>query len=297
MWVTSMVRRTLPPLTTLRAFEAAARLLSFKAAAEELRVTQSAISHQVASLERNLGTPLFLRLPGRVELSEAGAVYFPVVQEALDRIALTTDLIRQSDAPTSLTVQVYVTVAVRWLIPRLQTFKETSPEVAVNLDASLLDWEFNPDRADIGFIYTRAPNRPNLTYTLLRREQLVGVCSPAIAKAIAAPDDLRHFSFLSVSGNTDDAASWAASVGASGLSQKSSPLFDSNLLAIEAAANGQGVVVVPRFLVEGDIANGNLVAPLASDLMQPGGWYLVHLERRGREKAIRKFLQWIQGQA
>lgn len=291
-----MVRRTLPPLTTLRAFEAAARLVSFKAAAEELRVTQSAISHQVASLERHLGTPLFLRLPGRVELSEAGAVYFPVVQDALDRIALTTDLIRQTNAPTALTVQVYVTVAVRWLIPRLQTFKAASPEIAVNLDASLLDWEFNPDRADIGFIYTRTPNRPGHTYTLLRRERLVGVCAPAIAKAIGTPDDLRHFSFLSVSGNTEDAAIWAGSVGASGLSQKSSPLFDSNLLAIEAAANGQGVVVVPEFLVAGDIASGNLVAPLASEVMQPGGWYLVHLERRGGEKAIHKFLHWIQNQ-
>jgi len=288
-----MVRRTLPPLTTLRAFEAAARLLSFKAAAEELRVTQSAISHQVASLERNLGTPLFLRLPGRVELSEAGTTYFPVVQEALDRISLVTDLIRQNNTPTALTVQVYVTVAVRWLIPRLQAFKEASPEIAVNLDASLLDWEFNPDRADIGFIYTRAPNRPGHTYTLLRRERLVGVCAPAIARAIRTPEDLRHFSFLSVSGNTEDAATWAASVGASGPSQKSQPLFDSNLLAIEAAISGQGVVVVPHFLVEADIAAGTLVAPLPSDVMQPGGWYLVHQERRGNEKAVRKFLQWI----
>jgi LysR family glycine cleavage system transcriptional activator len=288
-----MVRRTLPPLTTLTAFEAAARLLSFKAAAEELRVTQSAISHQVASLERKLGTPLFLRLPGRVELSQEGAIYFPVVQDALDRIALTTDLIRQTNTPASLTVQVYVTVAVRWLIPRLQAFKRASPEIAVSLDASLLDWEFNPDRADIGFIYTRAPNRPNLTYSLLLRERLVGVCAPVVASAVKAPEDLRQVSFLTVSGTTEDAATWAASVGAIGFSQKAAPLFDSNLLAIEAAISGQGVVVVPEFLVERDLANGNLVAPLESEVMQPGGWYLVHLERRGSEKAIRKFMQWI----
>ncbi|RVO92174.1 LysR substrate-binding domain-containing protein, partial [Sinorhizobium meliloti] len=136
----------------------------------------------------------------------------------------------------------------------------------------------------------------NLTYTLLRRERLVGVCSPAIGKAIKTAEDLRHFSFLSVSGTTEDAEIWAASVGVTGLSQKSSPLFDSNLLAIEAAANGQGVVVVPKFLVEGDIANGNLVAPLTSDVMQPGGWYLVHLQRRASEKAVRKFLEWIKSQ-
>ncbi|WP_429130942.1 LysR substrate-binding domain-containing protein [Ensifer sp. 4252] len=283
-------------MTTLRAFEAAARLLSFKAAAEELRVTQSAISHQVASLERNLGIPLFVRLPGRVELSKEGALYFPVVQDALDRIALTTDLIRQTNTPASLTVQVYVTVAVRWLIPRLQRFKEASPEIAISLDASLLDWEFNPDRADIGMIYTQAPNRPSVTYTLLRQEKLVGVCSPDIASAIKAPEDLRHFPFLAVSGTTGDAETWAASVGATGLSQKTSPLFDSNLLAIEAAISGQGVVVVPEFLVGPDLSSGALVAPLHSDVMQPGGWYLTHLERRGNEKAIRKFLQWIRSQ-
>ncbi|WP_245290456.1 LysR substrate-binding domain-containing protein [Shinella sp. DD12] len=281
----------------MRAFEAAARLMSFKAAAEELRVTQSAISHQVASLERSLGTPLFVRLPGRVELSAEGAIYFPVVQEALDRISLTTDLIRQANTPASLTVQVYVTVAVRWLIPRLQTFKEGFPEIAINLDASLLDWEFNPDRADMGFIYTRTPNRPSLTYTLLRRERLVGVCAPAMARSIPTPQDLKRISFLAVSGTSEDATTWIASVGASGVSQKSAPLFDSNLLAIEAAINGQGIVVVPHFLVEADIAAGTLVAPLASDVMQPGGWYLVHQERRGAEKAIRKFLQWIQNLA
>lgn len=292
-----MVRRTLPPLTTLRAFEAAARLMSFKSAAEELRVTQSAISHQVASLERSLGTPLFARLPGRVDLSAEGAIYFPVVQEALDRISLTTDFIRQANKPASLTVQVYVTVAVRWLIPRLQTFKEGFPEIAINLDASLLDWEFNPDRADMGLIYTRTPNRPSLTYTLLCRERLVGVCSPAMARSIAVPQDLKRISFLAVSGTSEDAATWINNVGASGVSQKSAPLFDSNLLAIEAAINGQGIVVVPHFLVEADIAAGTLVAPLSSDVMQPGGWYLVHQERRGDEKAIRKFLQWIQNLA
>lgn len=291
-----MVRRTLPPLSTLKAFEAAARLRSFKEASEELSVTQSAISHQVASLERNLGISLFRRLPGRVELSQEGELYFPVIQDALDRIALTTDLIRQIHTAAALTIQVYVTVAVRWLIPRLQKFKETSPEIAVSLDASLLDWEFNPDRADIGLIYTRTPNRPNVAYTLLRRERLVAVCAVDVASAIASPDDLRHFAFLAVAGTTEDASIWAGSVGFPGLVQKNSPVFDSNLLAIEAAINGQGVVVVPEFLVEADLANGRLMIPVHSDAMQPGGWYLACLQRRSNEKAIRKFLEWIQHQ-
>lgn len=291
-----MTTRTLPPLSTLKVFESAARLRSFKSAAEELNLTQSAISHQIASLERYLGTSLFRRLPGRVELSEKGELYFPVIQDALDRIALTTDLIREQETPRSLTVQVYVTVAVRWLIPRLQTFKEASPEIAVSLDASQLDWEFNPARADVGIIYTRTPDRPNVTYTLLRRERLMAVCSKEIAKAIASPEDLRHFPFLAISGVSEDSLIWAESVGLSGLVQKNSPHFDSYLLAIEAAINGQGVVVVPEFLVEADVRSGSLVIPIDSDVMQPGAWYFTHVQRRGHEQPINSFLNWILSQ-
>jgi len=291
-----MISRSLPPLSTLKVFESAARLRSFKSAAEELSLTQSAISHQIASLERYLGTALFCRLPGRVELNEKGELYFPVIQDALDRIALTTDLIREKQTQTSLTVQVYVTVAVRWLIPRLQKFKEASPEIAVSLDASLLDWEFNPARADVGIIYTRTPDRPNLTYTLLRQERLVAVCSKDIAKTIATPDDLRRVPFLAISGTTEDSSIWARSIGLPNPLQKNAPRFDSCLLAIEAAISGQGVVVVPEFLVETDLRLGTLVIPVQTDVMQPGGWYLAYLQRRGDEQPIRRFLEWIQTQ-
>jgi LysR family glycine cleavage system transcriptional activator len=271
-------------------------LRSFKGAAEELSLTQSAISHQIASLERYLGTALFCRLPGRVELNEKGELYFPVIQDALDRIAFTTDLIREKQTQTALTVQVYVTVAVRWLIPRLQAFKEASPEIAVSLDASLLDWEFNPARADVGIIYTRTPDRPNLTYTLLKQERLVAVCSKDLAKTINSPEDLRQIPFLAISGTTEDALMWAQSIGLANLVQKNAPRFDSSLLAIEAAISGQGVVVVPEFLVEADLRTGSLVIPVQTQVMQAGGWYLAHVQRRGDEQPIRRFLEWIRSQ-
>jgi LysR family glycine cleavage system transcriptional activator len=291
-----MIQRSLPPLSTLKVFESAARLRSFKGAAEELSLTQSAISHQIASLERYLGTALFCRLPGRVELNEKGELYFPVIQDALDRIAFTTDLIREKQTQTALTVQVYVTVAVRWLIPRLQAFKEASPEIAVSLDASLLDWEFNPARADVGIIYTRTPDRPNLTYTLLKQERLVAVCSKDLAKTINSPEDLRQIPFLAISGTTEDALMWAQSIGLANLVQKNAPRFDSSLLAIEAAISGQGVVVVPEFLVEADLRTGSLVIPVQTQVMQAGGWYLAHVQRRGDEQPIRRFLEWIRSQ-
>ncbi|CAI8858835.1 Glycine cleavage system transcriptional activator [compost metagenome] len=289
-----MIQRSLPPLSTLKVFESAARLRSFKGAAEELSLTQSAISHQIASLERYLGTALFCRLPGRVELNEKGELYFPVIQDALDRIALTTDLIREKQTQTALTVQVYVTVAVRWLIPRLQAFKEASPGIAVSLDASLLDWEFNPARADVGIIYTRTPDRPNLAYTLLKQERLVAVCSKDVAKVITTPEDLRQVPFLAISGTNEDSLMWAQSIGLPDLVQKNAPRFDSSLLAIEAAISGQGVVVVPEFLVEADLRTGSLVIPVQTQVMQAGGWYLAHVQRRGQEPPIRCFLEWIQ---
>jgi len=243
-----------------------------------------------------LGPRFFCRLPGRVELNEKGELYFPVIQDALDRIALTTDLIREKQTQTALTVQVYVTVAVRWLIPRLQAFKEASPGIAVSLDASLLDWEFNPARADVGIIYTRSPDRPNLTYTLLKQERLVAVCSKELAKTINTPEDLRQVPFLAISGTTEDSLVWAQSIGLANLAQKNAPQFDSSLLAIEAAISGQGVVVVPEFLVEADLRTGSLVIPVQTQVMQAGGWYLAHVQRRGDEQPIRRFLEWIQSQ-
>ena len=290
-----LTHRTLPPLSTLKVFEAAARLRSFKSAAVELNLTQSAVSHQIASLERNLGTRLFVRLPGRVELSSPGEIYFHTIQDALDRISLASDLVRQDTATASLTVQVYVTVAVRWLIPRLHDFKEKAPETTVSLDASLLDWEFNPDRADVGIIYTRETARPHVTYSFLRQERLVAVCTKDMAQAIRSPDDLRHVPLLAISGAAEDWTIWAASVGLPSLAP-SSPQFDSNLLAIEAAANGQGVVVVPEFVVEADLQSGKLVIPIITQITQPGSWYLAHLERRTKEPSISKFREWILAQ-
>lgn len=288
-----LTSRAFPPLSAIRVFEAAARLGSFKKAAEELNLTQSAVSHRIASLEHSLGTRLFDRLPGRVVLGPAGKIYFAVIQDALDRIATVTALIKERQGPAALTVQVYVTVAVRWLIPRLHAFREASPEIVLGLDASLLDWEFNPDKADVGIIYTQFPNRSDTTYTLLKRERLVAVCAPNLAGSIKRVEDLRHTPILSLSTGNDDWKFWAAAVKLDDMVNSKMPSFDSYLLAIEAAADGQGVAVVPEFLVEADVKTGKLVVAVPSDVLQPGGWYLTHLQRRRNEPAIRKFREWL----
>lgn len=290
-----MARRHLPPLMTLRAFEAAARLENFKHAAEELNVTQSAISHQIASLERDLGGLLFDRMPGRVVLNEKGRHYFLAVKDAIDRIASATDAIRCIEPRMELTIQVYVTVAVRWLIPRLQAFKAQAPATHVSLNAGLLDWDFNPDHADVGLVYVPKAKKINVFYQPWRQERLVSVCCPAMATRMKTADDIRHATFLSIDGTQDDVSSWTHNNGWFGGMQGKILHFDSYLLAIEAAVNGQGIAIVPEFLVENDIRQQRLVMTNTHSSVQPGRWFIACLKARKDEPAIKQFSTWLVG--
>ncbi len=130
------MKHRLPSLSAAKAFEAAARHLSFRAAAEELSVTHSAISHQVKSLEAQLAVPLFRRGPQSVSLTEAGKVLYPILREAFDNIADGADLVRSVESPREVTVQVYMTTAVYWLIPRLHEFQQRYPDIKVRLATS-----------------------------------------------------------------------------------------------------------------------------------------------------------------
>jgi LysR family transcriptional regulator, glycine cleavage system transcriptional activator len=277
----------LPPLASLRAFEAAARHLSFRAAADELSVTQSAISHQVAELERRLGVPLFHRRSRRVELTEAGATYQPYVREAFDRIAQGTALVTRSG--TTLDVQVYVTVAVRWLIPRLHDFTTTHPETRVRLNTSTFDWEFDETAGDVAIVCTERPDRPGLHATHLFDAQLTAVCSPALQ-----PIDLAQQTVLQLYTAPDEAEAWLRAAGLPGA--PSTTGFDSYLLAIEAAIDGQGLAVVPTFLVEADLRNGRLVAPSDVVIPQPRRWYMVCRAGQQHLPHVQAFTDWLQSQ-
>ncbi len=278
----------LPPLASLRAFEAAARHLSFRAAADELSVTQSAISHQVAELERRLGVSLFHRRSRRVELTEAGATYQPYVREAFDRIAQGTALVTRSGS--TLDVQVYVTVAVRWLIPRLHEFTTAHPDIRVRLNTSTFDWEFDETAGDVAIVCTDRPDRPGLHATHLFDAQLTAVCSPTLA-----PADLSRHALLQLYTAPEEADAWLRAAGLP-VAAAPSTRFDSYLLAIEAAIEGQGVAVVPTFLVANDLRSGRLVAPFDVTIPQPRRWYLVCRTGQQLLPHVRAFGDWLQGQ-
>lgn len=162
-----MSKPRIPPLGALRAFEASARLLSFRLAGDELGVTQSAISHRIAELETILGVKLFERLPRGVSLTDAGTLYYPYMRDAFEKIARGTALINRIGTTDDLALETYATFAIRWLIPRLTDFRKVNPNLAIRIGTSQLDWELNIDSSDIGIIHTTRPERMNLHYRLL----------------------------------------------------------------------------------------------------------------------------------
>jgi len=294
-----MAGRDLPPLSALRAFEAAARNLSFRVAAEELGLTQSAISHQVAALEQHFGARLFDRAGRRIALSEPGRLLFPLVRDGFDRLTQGADLLRRARMTDDLRVQVYVTVAVRWLIPRLHRFQTANPNVVVRINTSVLDWEFDPDIADLGLICTPVPDRPGLYYDHLFDALLFPVCTPAVAQSglgLRQPVDLVNHALLQVYTTANDWQLWLDAAGVPNLRGRAAPQFDSYLLAIEAALDGQGVALAPHFMVAEDLKIGRLVRPYSVEVRQPARWYLVCPAERRTERTIEAFRVWLKNE-
>lgn len=166
----------MPSLNSLRALEAAARHLSFKAAAEELSVSQSAVSHQINALEESLGLPLFARKTRSVELTRKGRLYYPVLRNALDSIAEGTQMILEENSTAVLTVQVYSTFTIRWLLPRLARFQEQHEEVQIRLHTAQADVNFDQEDVDAAIMIGQ-PTNASLHYDHLFDCELFPLCS------------------------------------------------------------------------------------------------------------------------
>jgi LysR family glycine cleavage system transcriptional activator len=289
----------LPPLAALRAFDAAARHLSFRAAADELSVPQSAVSHQIAELEQRLGVAMFRREHRRVELTEAGVLYQPYVRDALQRLEQGTALVTLGSAGRELDVQVYVTVAVRWLIPRLYSFTSTHPQVKVRLNTSHLDWEFAADESDVAIVCTEHPERPGVHATHLFDAQLVAVCSPSLARSgtgLRQPAQLVDHSLLQLYTAVDECEAWLAAAGVPRVTGAGAVRVDSYLLAIEAAIDSQGVAIVPHFLVGADLRSNRLVTPFDVVVPQRRRWYLMCRAEQAEQLPVRQFRDWLRAQ-
>ncbi len=288
--------RSIPPLNALRAFEAAARRGSFKDAALELHVSQSAISHQIKHLEKVLGVQLFDRGTRAVVLTEAGRTYLPFLQQAFDSISDGTRLLTRVTREDVLTVRMYSTFAVRWLVSRLQRFQEKHPDLQVRLMTSQLDPVFPDQDIDLAVVIGR-PVPGRVHYEYLFSPTMFPVCSPKLMTArnrIKCPSDLAGFTILQVYPSAGDWAAWLKATGTPGVNPDAGLSFDSYDHALRMAARGMGVALAMQPYVSEDLAAGLLVAPLPRHTVPaPGNWYLVYMADHRKLRKIVAFQAWL----
>ena len=279
----------------MTAFEAAARLGSFRLAAGELGITRSAVSHQVKALEQRLGIQFFRRDARRAELTQAGHIYYPAIREAFDQIETQTRALRPTVNDNELTIQVYFTVALKWLIPRLHDFERRYPDMKVRLSTSYFDWDFDEKHVDAGIILARNKS-PQHYYRPLFRSLLTPVCAPELMKgpnAIKTPQDLKKHKLLYVYTAEEDWQLWFEAAGVKGLKLSDRLAVDSYILAQEAALEGRGVAMTIGPFATEEIKTGRLVQPFPLLVPHRHQWqFACNSEHRMKPK-IKRFEDWL----
>ena len=293
-----MARRDLPPLRALTAFEAAARLGSFRLAAGELGITRSAVSHQVKSLEQRLGVQLFRRDARRAELTQAGHTYFPPVRDAFDMVEAQTRALKPSTTDNELTVQVYATVALKWLISRLHDFEKRYPDMKVRLSTSYFDWDFDEANVDAGFILARNKQAGHY-YRPLFRSLLTPVCAPGLMsgpKPIRTPNDLKKHKLLYVYTAEEDWRLWLEGAGVRNIELSDRLAFDSYILAQEAAIDGRGLAMTIGPFATDEIRMGRLVQPFPLLVPHRHRWQFACKPEDKLKPKIKRFEDWLMKQ-
>lgn len=292
-----MLRR-LPSLNALKAFEAAARHQSFTKAADELAVTQGAVSHQVKALEDELGIRLFNRERQRLLITDAGRSYLEIVRDAFDRLAVGTNHLLQLQNSGVLTVTTSPNFAAKWLVHRLGRFVENHPEIDLRISASLQHIDFA--REDIDLAIRHGDGQwPGLHATRLCVEELFPVCSPKYLRgraALKAPADLKGRRLLHVTDHRDWSR-WLEAAGASKIDASRGPVFSQASMAIDAAADGQGIALARSALAAYDLLSGRLVQPFALSLNVPYAYWIVCPKSTAELPKIFKFREWLLGEA
>ncbi len=290
--------RRLPPLNGLRAFEAAARHLSFTRAAEELNVTQAAVSHQVKALEERLGVRLFRRLNRALLLTDAGQGYLSPLRDAFDRMAEATERVEARDAGGALTVSVLPSFAAKWLVRRLGRFREVRPEIDVRVAPSHDLTDFDREDVDLAIRYG-AGEWPSVRADFLLSEDIFPVCSRALRDGphpLHAPADLRHHTLLHDDHHADWRM-WLVAAGVEGVDPTRGPSFTDSSLVVQAAIEGQGVALGRSALAAADLAAGRLVKPFDFSLPAAWAYYVVCPEVTAERPKITAFRDWLMDEA
>ena len=286
--------RQLPPLNALRAFEAGARFLNFTRAAEDLYVTQTAVSHQVRLLEEWFGKRLFVRAGKGLKLTEAGAALYPVISQALDRIGEVASRVRGAAQRRTLTVSVTPTFGSRWLASRLGRFWQEHSEIDLRLHHSLHLVDLEREDIDIAIRWGKG-EWPGLTVERLMAAQSAPVCSPVLLEGehgIQSLDALRHHTLL----HERDYSEWTEWLTAAGVPEvdgQRGPVIDNPGVLLSAALEGHGVMLGILGMLAEELDSGKLVAPFGMTPDPKLAYYLVYLLgalERPKVRAFRDFL-------
>jgi LysR family glycine cleavage system transcriptional activator len=295
--ITVTMHRTLPPIELLRAFEACARHLSVSRAADELRLTQSAVSRQVAALEVLLELQLFRRVHRRLTPTLAGAAYAPEVRAILSNLETATlELMAHGGAGAILNLSVVPTFGTRWLVPRLPRFLAAHPNLMINLqNFETRPWrlDFAAEHVHAAIWYGEAP-WPGTKGLCLLNEDVLPVCAPqAVQKDKSTPDALGSYVLLQNTTRPHAWVEWLEAASVENVNGLRGPKFQHMAMIIEAAAAGLGVALVPRMLVANELAAGRLVVLCDRPLRSRNAYFLVYPDENQNHPLVRAFRDWL----
>ena len=290
--------RPLLPLSGFRTFESAARHLSFARAADELRVTPAAVSHQVRTLEDYLGVRLFTRDRKRLTLTDAGAALLPDLRVAFDRMESALDRVRPDPRCQALSVTMPPTFATKWFVPRLDRFRAAHPDIELRIDVNDRLVGFDEAGIDVAIRYGMG-RYDGLEVEKLCDERVFPVCSPRLAARLTVPNDLAFAELLHVDGNArfDPSfptwAAWLAAARVTGVDADRGMRFTLSTPAIEAAIDGQGVLLARSLVVAEDLAAGRLVRPFDIELPAGPAYFLVYPKAALRRRNVGRLRDWM----
>ncbi|WP_297778509.1 LysR substrate-binding domain-containing protein [uncultured Roseovarius sp.] len=294
----TLPRRFLPSISSLRALEALDRLGSATAAAAELSQTQSAVSRQLKTLEDQLGVGLIVRQGRGIHLTPEAADYADKIRGALQQIAQASVKLTVNPVGGSLSLAILPTFGMRWLVPRLADFARLHPEVTINLSTRLKPFNFvtEPFDAAIHFGHSDWLGTEGLR---LRTERVVAVATPeflARQGPIESAESLLRLPLLQIETRPSAWPTWFEAQGISG-ARVTGTIYDQFSTITQAALHGLGVALLPDYLVEQDLATGRLATAWGDKTLISGAYYLVWPVQNGRDPALRKFRDWLAGQA
>ncbi|GHE85181.1 transcriptional regulator GcvA [Thalassotalea profundi] len=284
----------LPPLNALKAFEASARQLSFTKAAEELFVTQAAISHQIKSLEEHLGLKLFMRKNRALLLTEEGQSYFLDIKDIFTSLQEATEKLLARGSKGAITVSLQPSFAIQWLVPRLTSFSVQHPEIDVRIKAVDQDDNSLTEDVDVAIYHGRG-RWPKVHADKLHTEYLIPVCSPMLLtdkKPLNTIHDLAHHTLLHDTSRRDWKR-WFKEANVKGMNVNHGPIFSHSAMVVQAAVHGQGVALAQSILAKPELDAGRLINLFDLHLVSKNAFYIVCREHQMEVGKIAAFRQWV----